>query len=61
MSERGPKRIASKAFRIIAHPHYGVLVGDKLYNLMEWNRLERQRESNRKYMNKIRKELTNHE
>lgn len=43
-----------RAFRIVAHPHYGVIQDGKFYNLMEWNRLERQRAANRKYMQRIR-------
>ena len=51
---RGPPRAAQRAFRIIAHPHYGVLVDGRLISLVEWNRLERIRASKRNYMRKVR-------
>ena len=43
-----------QAFRIIAHPHYGVLVNGQLISFMEWSRLERSRKSKRDHMRRVR-------
>jgi len=43
-----------QAFRIIAHPHYGVLVNGQLISFMEWSRLERSRKSKREHMRRVR-------
>ena len=43
-----------QAFRIIAHPHYGVLVNGQLISFMAWSRLERSRKSKRDHMRRVR-------